>query len=214
VNAIKTALEGSNIDEDQYIWRQGGYNVAVITPVLNYWLSDKFRIEAQKQKDRRSQNKPGATRENFRPLDDLKQWAEYLGEYKPTIQIEARPSIDRDLRLAYAIKDISPKGIPPMRLKFKTDFYRMKLLCGNQEVEPIHPGKIENVVDVSNATVVIRDVVSEGIYTYPADAISTKCSTVTLQIFSPKEADKPESKTLSPKTIARITADFAPLEKK
>jgi hypothetical protein len=30
----------------------------------------------------------------------------------------------------------------PAKMRFKTDFYKMRLKCGDQEVEPIQPGKL------------------------------------------------------------------------
>jgi len=38
-------------------------------------------------------------------------------------------------------------------MKFKTDFYRMRLTCGGKEVQPIHPGKAATVVNAHNAFV-------------------------------------------------------------
>ena len=95
----------------------------------------------------------------------------------------------------------------------KTDFYRMKLFCGQKEIQPILPGKIANVVNVHNPFVNVTDATFKGFYSYPYDAISTGCGTVTLVLFSEKEPDKPVTKVLDSKTLARVTADFEPYRK-
>ena len=78
-------------------------------------------------------------------------------------------------------------------MKFRTDFYRMKLLCGGKEVEPIQPGKAATVVNVHSSFVNI-DATYVGIYSYPPDAISPACGKVTLQIYSEKDPEKSESR--------------------
>ncbi len=96
------------------------------------------------------------------------------------------------------------------RMKFRTDFYRMKLLCGETEVEPIQPGKAATVVNAHTSFVNAVDATYVGIYSYPPDAISPSCGKVTLQIYSEKDPGKSESKTLDPKTIDRVWNDFRP----
>jgi len=98
----------------------------------------------------------------------------------------------------------------PAHLRFKTDFYRMKLFCGDREVEPIQPGKDATVVNAHNAFVNITDATYVGFYSYPPDAITPSCGKVTLQIYSEKQPDKYESKDLDQKTINRVWNDFRP----
>ena len=212
LDALKVALQAGKFDKGPYIWSQGDYDVAIITPVLQYWLTEDSRLQAQKEKEKRTRGSSGAIQGTFRPLDEMKQWAEYAGEYKPVILIEAEPELARSLRPSINWKTLTQERSPE-RFKFKTDFYRMKLFCGTTEVEPIQPGKVEKVLDIHNQSFDIRDATYAGVYSYPYDAISSKCSTVTLQLFSEKEPDKPVSTVLSLKTITRIAADFAPLAK-
>jgi hypothetical protein len=96
------------------------------------------------------------------------------------------------------------------RMKFKSDFYRMKLLCGGKEVEPIQPGKAATIVHHRDSFVNVTDATYVGIYSYPAVAISPSCGKVTLQIFSEKDPDKSESKDLDQKSIDRVWNDFRP----
>jgi hypothetical protein len=94
-------------------------------------------------------------------------------------------------------------------LRFSADFFRMQLLCGEKEVEPIQPAKTPHVMDVQNAFVNITDASYEGLYTYGPDALSPACGTVTLKMFTEKEPERAKVKVLDKKTIERVWADFA-----
>ena len=98
-------------------------------------------------------------------------------------------------------------------MHFKTDFYKMKLVCGSEEVKPLMPGKAERVIDINNAALRMTDVTFDGLYMYPYDAIHPECGTVTLQLFSEKNPNEPKIKTLEPKTVMAIFNDFEPYRK-
>ena len=213
VDALKASLQVAKFDERPYIFGQGDYDVAIITPVLKYRLMEGARVQAQKEKEKRTSKNSGSIQGTFRPLDDLRNWAEYVGEYKPVILIEASPKLRETFWSTFSRGLAGSAYAGPARMRFKTDFYRMKLFCGATEIEPIHPGKIANVVNVQNHFVSVTDATYAGMYSYPYDAISSSCSTVTLQLFSEKEPDKSVSKVLDPKTIAGITADFEPFRR-
>jgi hypothetical protein len=86
----------------------------------------------------------------------------------------------------------------------------MKLFCGDKEVEAIQPGKAATVANAHNAFVNVTDATYVGIYSYPPDAISPSCGKVTVQLYSEKQPDKPESRDLDQKTIDRVWNDFRP----
>jgi hypothetical protein len=75
---------------------------------------------------------------------------------------------------------------------------------------PIHPGKIPYFMNENTYFIRAKDATYEGLYSYPAGAISGACGEVKLQLFSEREPEKPVTKKLSEKTIARIEEDFAP----
>ena len=134
-----------------------------------------------------------------------------MGEYKPVIMLRATPKagesfwggFTRNLAAAYGIHTQA-------NIRFKTDFYQMKLFCGEREVLPIHPAKIAHLLSESNYFIRAQDATYEGLYTYPAGAITTACGRVRLEIFSERNPDKASSKNLDDKTITRIDDDFSP----
>jgi hypothetical protein len=102
------------------------------------------------------------------------------------------------------------KGATPAKLRFKADFYKMVLKCGNTEIQPIHPGKIAHVISVRSAFINATDATYEGFYMYPFNAISSSCGTVTLELYSEKNPSSGKTKTLDMKTVNRVSEDFRP----
>lgn len=214
VDELKRALRERKFSARPYIFREGDYDVVIGTPVLKYQLSEGGLLAAEKSKEQREGFDPDAPQATFRPLEDLKSWEEYIGAYKPLIIIQASPQL-RETSKSIIARSLAPytRENAPAKLKFTSDFYRMKLLCGEKEVPPIQPGKIASVLNVRNPFVSVTDATYEGFYSYAYDAISRDCGSVTLQIFSEKSPDKPASKVLDAKTVERIAQDFEPLRK-
>ncbi|HSL54629.1 MAG TPA: hypothetical protein VK868_09560, partial [Pyrinomonadaceae bacterium] len=138
-------------------------------------------------------------------------WREYVGEYKPVIIIDADPKMGESFWGSFGRSFAAAYGIHTQaNIRFKTDFYKMKLFCGDREIMPIHPGKIPYFMNESNYFIRAKDATYEGLYSYPEGAISSTCGEVRLEVFSERNPEKPSVKKLSDKTIARIEEDFAP----
>jgi S1-C subfamily serine protease len=207
LDAIKQMAQQEKFKVDPYIFGVGDYDVAIVTPVLRYrHLSSEVR--AAKEKEKRTRRSTAAVQGTFEPLDNLKGWGEYVGEYSPVLLIQASPKLGVTF-----LSDFFRNRPEPARLHFKTDFYKMKLLCGSEEVQPLMPGKAERVFDMNNGAVSVTDVTFDGLYIYAFDAIHPECGTVTLQIFSEKDPTEPKIKQLEPKTIMAVFTDFAPYRK-
>jgi S1-C subfamily serine protease len=211
LSALKQSLEEKRkFDVSPYIFRQDDFDVAIVTPILKYHLSQSSRVAAQEEKERRTTHATRAIKGTFQPLADMKDWEEYTGEYRPEILIEASPRLGADIRPKLDLKRLDPGNPHPVRLKFKSDFYRMKLFCGTKEIEAFQPDKAPFELNYHSSAVEINDASFIGFYTYPYDAISPECSSVTLQLYSEKEPDRPIIKLLDAKTIERVAADFKP----
>jgi S1-C subfamily serine protease len=214
LEAIKESASQEKFKMDPYIFGVGDYDVAVITPILRYrGLSGEVR--AAKEKEKRNRKSASAVQGTFEPLDDLKGWAEYIGQYSPVLLIQASPKLKETFWSGFGRAMAAQHGMVPgpARLHFKTDFYKMKLLCGSEEIQPLMPGKAERVLDVNNTAVRVTDATFDGLYIYPFDAIHPECGTVTLQLFSEKEPNSPKVKQFEAKTITAVFNDFAPYRK-
>jgi S1-C subfamily serine protease len=212
LDALKETIKSTKFDKKPYIFTMGGFDVALGTPVLKYEIQEEVSLAAQKEKGKRTKKREEAVQNTFEPLQELREWAEYVGEYKPVLLIQAEPQLRETFMSALGRGLASSEGYygGPAHMKFKTDFYRMKLFCGTKEVEPIQPGKAATVANAHNAFVNVTDATYVGIYSYLPDAVSPSCGKVTLQLYSEKQPDKSESKDLDQKTIDRIWNDFRP----
>ena len=93
IDAIKETLLKEKFDTKHYAFSLGDFEVVLITPPLRYRMEGEAEIKAAKQKEKRTKKNAQAVQGTFQPLDGLKNWAEYVGEYKPVIMIRATPKI-------------------------------------------------------------------------------------------------------------------------
>jgi S1-C subfamily serine protease len=212
LDAIKVAVQKEKFDLRPYTIAKGGFDIAFITPVVRYRMEMQRELEAVRQKNRRNRKSVQAVPNTFQPLQNLKNWAEYLGAYKPVLIIQAKPQLREGFWSAFGRGLAASQGVyaGPANLAFRTDFYRMELLCGPKVVEPIHPGKNDIVINEENAFVRVKDATYEGLYVYPHDAISPSCSMVSLRLFSEKLPNTPVTVNLDAASINRVWLDFDP----
>jgi S1-C subfamily serine protease len=210
LEAIKDVVEAKKFDFKPYSFMEADFNVTFITPLMRYRLQTEAEREAAKTKNKRNNSKD-AVQSTFTATDQFRNWAEYVGEYKPILLIQAQPLLGESFWGAVGRGVAANYGIrTPANLRFKTDFYRMKLFCGDKEVAPINPGKIFYLTNERNVFVKSNDATYAGFYSYPADAINDSCGTVRLELYSEKHPEKAEKRMLDKKTIARIISDFQP----
>lgn len=208
VEALKAMANVKKFDAKPYAFGVGDFDVAVITPVLKWaWVANSNRT-AVKEKEKRTRK---AADDSFDPLADLYAWSEYVGELSPVVHIRAMPKLRETFWSAFGRGLAAASGsvyLGPAKMRFKTDFYKMKLMCGTSEVMPIQPMKVAHVVDMRSPFVNATDATYEGIYTYPVAAFSPKCGTVSLHIAAEKDPAKTKIKILEPKLVARVWSDF------
>jgi S1-C subfamily serine protease len=212
LGSLKETIRSAKFDTKPYVFTVGGFDVALGTPVLDYELRERTGLTAAQKKDKRTKKSKDSVQNTFEPLQDVREWGEYIGAYKPVLLVQAEPQL-RETFMSALGREIAPAGTLygiPAHMKFKTDFYRMKLFCGGKEIEPIQPGKAATVVNAHNAFLNVTDATYVGIYSYPPDAVTPSCGKVTLQLFSEKQPDKPETKDLDQKSIDRVWDDFRP----
>jgi S1-C subfamily serine protease len=210
IEALKESASVKKFKNYLYVFDVGDYDLAVITPVFKY-RKLAARVEAARQKDKRNR-KSTAAQGTFEPLDDLKGWEEYTGEYDPTLLIQATPKLVEGFWSAFGRGMAASHGYAPgpASMHFKTDFYKMRLFCGDREILPIWPGKAEHVLTVNNEAVRVTDATFDGLYEFAFDAIRPDCDTVSLRIYSEKNPNKPKVKELEKETIDAVYRDFAP----
>jgi hypothetical protein len=85
----------------------------------------------------------------------------------------------------------------------KSGFLRLRAMCGDAEVTPIHPFKLEQRLSETEA-------IYEGLYVFDPDALTPTCGSVQFVLYSEKEPDKGETRVVDPKLIQQIWQDFTP----
>lgn len=210
LNAVKDIVDAKKFDFDPYLFGVGDYEVAMITPLMQYRWETEAQRKATKTKNKRNDSQD-SVQGTFSPTEQFRNWAEYAGQYKPVLLIQAQPKLGESFWGGVGRAVAANYGIHTQaNLRFKTDFYRMKLFCGDKEVEPIHPLKVFRLTNVNDYFQKSNDATYAGLYAYPADAITGQCGTVRLQLFSEKHPEKPENKMLEKKTVAQVVSDFQP----
>jgi S1-C subfamily serine protease len=86
---------------------------------------------------------------------------------------------------------------------FKGGFAKMRLLCGDKEVDPFWPSRKTQKIAGLGTTF-------HGWYWYTADAVSPKCNSVSIEFYTLEDPDKPQVKLLDPSVVTRIWQDFEP----
>jgi hypothetical protein len=199
------ALGNTKWDKKVYYFTLGEFEVEVVTPVTAFEVVQERATRAEKEREKRAK-KSGA------PAEPLHQASDLEAKYDPVIRISARPRL-RTAWMKSLGEGMATGGLAPTTMRFKTDFLKMRLLCGSNEVEPILPGRMPLTVDAQNAYVRVNDATYAGWYTYPPDAISPQCAQVALEIYSVKEPDKPLTRAFETDSVKHIWDDFEPYRK-
>jgi len=200
------ALGSKPWDKDTYFFKLGDFNVEIITPVTAFQVSQERASRAEKEREKRAK-KSGAP-----AAEEEHQTAEYENQYDPVIYFSVSPRLREAFWKSFGESMATPGGAP-ITMRFKTDFLKMRLLCGEKEVEPIRPVRYPVSIQGQSAAVRVNDATYAGSYSYTPDAISPECKTVNVEVFSAKEPDTPLVKTLDAKSVQKIWDDFEPFRK-
>jgi S1-C subfamily serine protease len=178
-----------------------GFEVSIITPVLNYAAHNQERA-GERTRGRQDRPEP-ELQPGMRALQDFANWSEYASEYPPVLMIRATPKLVEGKWTTVARGAARTQGvaIPPIK-RFKAGFSRLRLFCGAAEVTPIHPFVIQQHLDNAN-------IVSEGFYIFDPGAIGPQCGIVKLMLFSEKEPDKADTRIIDARLVEQIWQDFA-----
>lgn len=184
---LKALLKLSDMDTKPYSFEVGPFRVGIYTPVVSYYEAHEDRMQAARREAKRSQSQEPETAA-------MAEAAKDAADYEALIVIWAGPKVSRWTGT-----------------RFKTDFRRMKLLCGDKVIEPIHPGRFPRYLRSIRGDMMDRTY--QGLYRYPADAASPTCGQLSLEIYSEKDPSQPFTKILDPFMVRRVWSDFEPYRK-
>jgi S1-C subfamily serine protease len=198
-DALKNAARGRGANSTTYLVSAADFDVHIITPPVVY---------AAMHKDSDHQHfdygREDATQAAQRLLDDFGTWNEYVSEAPPVVLIRVSPKFGESFWTTVARGAAQTQGMSiPAIKRPKANFGSLRLLCGDTEVSPIHPFRIEHRVDDAAS-------IDEGLYVFDSSAISPQCGAVKIVLFSDKPSDKGETRTIDAKIVEQVWGDFAP----
>ncbi len=182
-------------EKDVYSSQIGDFIVEFYTPVSRYEIATQNYAQDLKEygKHSKGRSSPPAEPEN---------------KYDAVLIVSAMPKT----KAPFWENMTASSGNRGLIQRFKTEFEKMRLLCGEKELTPIWPGRVALDLVRQNSSVV-TDESSMGRYTYSHDAVSPQCGKVTLQVFSAKDPEHPFEKVLDQSLITRLWQDFEPYRK-
>jgi Trypsin-like peptidase domain len=199
---LSVAAKGRAGRMGAYMLSAEDFDVGLITPVMLY--ASRHREERTTV---RGAGRPEGNLEEMiksaRAVQNLANWEDYVFDYPPVVMIRATPKSVENFWTSLGRAAAQSQGVDiPGAKHLKTGFARLRLHCGDREVTPIHPFRIEQRVGE-------REFVYEGLYVFAPDAIGPQCGTVKLTLFSDKTPDKGDPRTVDAKIVRQIWDDFA-----
>ena len=203
VNALKDAAQRRVGGLSPYQISSSDFDVAFMTPVLIYGAQSQSEEEKERERGGGART-PDADPAIVRPLMDFGNWSEYVAAFPPVLLIRVTPRLVEGFWTTVARGAARTQGVslPPIK-RFKSGFSRMRVLCGDAEVTPIHPFRLEQRVSETDA-------IHEGLYVFDPGALGPHCGPVKLVLYSEKEPEKGDTRLVDPKVLQQIWQDFAP----
>ena len=200
--ALKDAVQRRAGSLNPYQMSSADFDVAFITPVIMYGAQHPPE-PARARDNRNGTHTPDAGMTVIRTAMDFGNWSEYAAEIPPVLLIRVTPKAVESFWTSVARGAARTQGIgvPPIK-HIKSGFARMRAFCGEREVTPVHPFKLEQRVAES--------IVSEGLYVFDPDALGPQCGQVKLTLYSDKEPEKGDMRVVDPGVLQQIWRDFAP----
>lgn len=203
VDALRAAAKAGTSTITSYQIASSAFDVTFITPVLTY--AAQYGSTAPARTTSRDTRKPEPERDLVRPLLDFSNWSDYVSDSPPVVLVRVTPRMVEGFWTMVARGAARTQGmsIPPIK-RIKSGFDRMRAFCGDNEVTPIHPFKLEQRFPGSD------DPIYEGLYVFDPGALRPECGTVKLVLYSEKEPDKADTKVVDQAVLQRVWQDFEP----
>ena len=203
LNALKEIVQRRAGSLSPYQMSLSDFDVNFITPVMTYGA--EYETEQTRERARRKGTPtPGGDPTFVRPLMDFSNWSAYVADFPPVLLVRVTPKLVESFWTTVARGAARTQGValPPIK-HFKSGFLRMRAFCGDAEVIPIHPFKLEQRISETDA-------IYEGLYVFDPGALGPQCATVKLVLYSEKEPEKADTRVVDPKVVEQIWQDFAP----
>jgi hypothetical protein len=193
---VLIARHDPKYESDVYSFKMGDFKVYVGTPVAAY-QSDKINFEQARKASMKRASKGGQPEELKEPTY----------EYDSVIEIEATP----DYKVPFW-SNMGRQAWDPVVLHLKSSFDHMRLLCGDQEIEPIRRSRY-GIRAPQNGGYVFDQGSMLGRYSYTPDSLPPSCGTVTLELYSTDHPEIAVKKAIENPLRDRLWQDFEPFRR-
>jgi S1-C subfamily serine protease len=202
-DALKEIVQRRVGSLNPYQMNSTDFDIGFITPVVVYGAQYQAEQDAKRDRSDRGRRPQDAGPALMRPQMDFANWSEYVADVPPVLMIRVTPKFEEGFwtKVARGAAQTQGMAIPAIK-RFKSGFLRMQAFCGETEITPIHPFKLEQHVSET-------DTITEGLYVFDASALGPNCTSVKLTLYSEKDPDKADTKIVDPKLIQQIWSDFA-----
>jgi S1-C subfamily serine protease len=203
VDALAEMAKGRATGLTAYRMTSSDFDIAFITPVMVYAVQNPSEEERRRQSNAASRP-PTPGPPVLDPLENFSTWSRYVSEVPPVLLIRVTPRLVESFwtKVARGAAQTQGMSLPPIK-RFKSGFSRLRAFCGETEVAPIHPFKLEQRVSETDA-------IYEGLYVFDPAALAPSCGGARLVLFSEKEPEKGDSRIIDPKMLQQVWDDFAP----
>jgi hypothetical protein len=185
-----------------YVVEGSALEAAFITPMATF--GTQYQDELARTRARGASKRPPDLQVLTRPLLEFSNWSDYVRDLPPVLLVRVTPRQVEGFWTTVARGAAMTQGValPPIK-RFKSGFSRLRAFCGEKEVTPIHPFKLERRVSETDA-------IYEGLYVYDPEALGPSCGSVKLMMYSEKEPDKGDTRVVEPAIVQQVWQDFAP----
>jgi serine protease Do len=203
-DALKDIVQRRAGSLNPYPMSSTDFDIGFITPVVVYGAQYQAEQATKRDRNDRGRRPQAAEPPVMRPQMDFANWSEYVADVPPVLMIRVTPKFEEGFwtKVARGAAQTQGMAIPAIK-RFKSGFSRMRAFCGDTEITPIHPFKLEQHVSET-------DTITEGLYVFDASALGPECASVKLTLYSEKEPDRADTRVVDPKLIQQIWSDFAP----
>jgi len=179
------------------------FDISFITPVMVYAAQERAAQMSSRDRGGAGLSSEGGL-SSLRLVLDFGNWSDYTAEIPPVLLIRVTPKMVESFwtKVARGAAQTQGMQLPPFK-RIRTGFSRMRAFCGDTEVAPIHPLKIEQHVSGS-------ETLYEGLGVFDPGALGPSCTSVKIVLFSEKEPQKADTRVVDPKVVQQIWDDFAP----
>jgi S1-C subfamily serine protease len=202
VKALEAAAAKRGGSLNPYVVTGSAFEAAFITPMATF--GTEYQAEQLRARKRAGNARLLDAGPPPNPLLEFSNWSDYVWDFPPVLLVRVTPKLVERFWTTVGRAAAMTQGValPPIK-RFKSGFSRLQAYCGDVEVTPIHPFKLERRTSETEA-------IYEGLYVYDLDALGPQCPSVKLVMYSEKEPDKGDSRVVDPAIVRQVWEDFAP----